>query len=108
MRSRSPRSTRSPHTAGRKHVLWAATHPPILFASRRFEELVFARIKFFTAGLPEDRRANYYMEREWRLHDGLAFSLGNIARIFLRRDYCQQFHEDEPGLHRRGLPSLLG
>lgn len=61
-----------------------------------FEELVFARIKFFTAGLPEENRENYYMEREWRLHDGLPFRLGDIARIFLPRGYCQQFHEDVP------------
>jgi hypothetical protein len=61
-----------------------------------FEVLVFARIKFFTEGLPEDHRENYYMEREWRLHDGLAFRLGEIARIFLPLDYRQQFHEDVP------------
>jgi hypothetical protein len=64
-----------------------------------FEELVFARIKFFAAGLSEDDSENYYMEREWRLHNGLAFRLGDIAHIFLPReprDYCQQFHEDVP------------
>jgi len=44
-----------------------------------FEELVFARMKFFTTGLPEDHDENFYMEREWRLHDGLAFYLGDIA-----------------------------
>jgi hypothetical protein len=53
-------------------------------------------MKFFTAGLPEDHDENFYMEREWRLHDGLAFYLGDIARIFLPRDYCQQFPEDVP------------
>ena len=36
------------------------------------------------------------MEREWRLHDGLAFRLGDVARIILPRDYCEQFHEDVP------------
>jgi hypothetical protein len=61
-----------------------------------FEELVFARMKFFTAGLPEDHDENFYMEREWRLHDGLAFRLGDIARIFLPRDYCQPFQEEIP------------
>jgi hypothetical protein len=58
-----------------------------------FEALVFGRIKFFTAGLPEDDSQNYYMEREWRLHDGLAFRLGDIARIYLPRNYCQKFHD---------------
>jgi len=61
-----------------------------------FDELVFARIKFFTEGLPEQHRQNYYMEREWRLHDGLAFRLKDIARIILPRDYSKQFHKDVP------------
>jgi hypothetical protein len=69
-----------------------------------FEELVFARMKFFTAELPEEHRENYYMEREWRLHDGLAFRLGDIARIFLPRNYCQQFHEDVPGYTGKVFP----
>jgi len=61
-----------------------------------FEELVFARTKFFTAGLSEDDRDNYYMEREWRTHKGLSFRLGDIARIFLPPDYCERFHDDVP------------
>jgi hypothetical protein len=61
-----------------------------------FEKLVFGRMKFFTAGLPEDHEENFYMEREWRLDDGLAFRLGDVARIFLPLDYCRQFHEDIP------------
>lgn len=61
-----------------------------------FEELVFARTKFFKEGLAEDDSENYYMEREWRLPDGLAFRLGNIARLILPRDYCEQFHVDVP------------
>jgi len=60
------------------------------------EELIFARMKFFTEGLLENDRENFYMEREWRLHDGLAFSLDNVARIFLPPDYRQQFQEDIP------------
>jgi hypothetical protein len=69
------------------------------------EELVFARIKFFTAGLPEGHRENYYMEREWRLHGGLAFRLGDIARIFLPRDYCQRFHGDVPDYTGKVCPA---
>jgi len=60
------------------------------------EELVFARMKFFTEGLPEDHDENFYMEREWRLHDGLAFRLEDISRIFLPQDYTEQFHEAIP------------
>jgi hypothetical protein len=64
---------------------------------RDLDELMFARMKFFEAGLPEGDDENFYMEREWRLHgDGLRFRLGDIARIFLPQEYCQQFHEDIP------------
>jgi hypothetical protein len=60
------------------------------------EELLFARMKFFTAGLPENHDENFYMEREWRLHNGLTFRLEDVARIFVPQDYCQQFYEDIP------------
>ena len=68
----------------------------MLFRSTELEELVFARMKFFTEGLPEDHDENFYMEREWRLHDGLAFRLEDISRIFLPQDYTEQFHEAIP------------
>ena len=49
-----------------------------------------------TGSLPEEHDENFYMEREWRLHEGLAFGLGDVARIFLPPNWCQQFHEDIP------------
>jgi hypothetical protein len=58
------------------------------------EELVFAGIKFFASGLPEEHKDNFYMEREWRLSDGLAFSASDIARIILPRAYARRFHDD--------------
>lgn len=61
-----------------------------------FEELVFARMKFFTQGLPENHEDNFYMEREWRLHEGLSFCLGDIARIFLPVPYRERLGEDVP------------
>jgi hypothetical protein len=36
------------------------------------------------------------MEREWRLHDGLNFYLGDIARIYLPQDYHIKIREDVP------------
>jgi len=69
-----------------------------------FEELIFARTKFFTVGLSDDAHENYYMEREWRLPDGLSFRLENIARIILPRDYCQRFHGDVPDYNGEVLP----
>ena len=61
-----------------------------------FEELVFSGTKFFTAGLAEQHEDDVYMEREWRLREGLAFSMGDIARIILPRGYERQFREDVP------------
>ncbi len=72
------------------------------------EELIFARIKFFQEGLPEDHLDNYYMEREWRLHDGLAFRLEDLARIYLPQGYRKQFHEDVPDYKGAVDPPLDG
>lgn len=75
-----------------------------------FDELVFGRMKFFTEGLPENHEENFYMEREWRLHDGLAFRIGDIARIFLPLDFRQRFREDIPEyagpVHSAGAPRV--
>lgn len=60
------------------------------------ESLVFAQIKFFTAGLPEDHLQNFYMEREWRLRDGLAFRPEDIARIIIPADFVERFRRDRP------------
>jgi hypothetical protein len=68
------------------------------------EELIFARIKFFTEGLPKEHPNNYYMEREWRLYDGLAFRLADISRIILPQDYRRQFQEDVPDYIGEVLP----
>jgi hypothetical protein len=64
------------------------------------EELVFARTKFFTAGLPEYHNENYYMEREWRLHEGLAFRLEDVVRVILPRNYVDRFRVDVPDYDR--------
>jgi hypothetical protein len=60
------------------------------------EDLVFSGLKFFESGLPEEHEENYYMEREWRLRQGLAFDLTDIARIVLPRIYEQRLREDVP------------
>ncbi len=72
------------------------------------EELIFARIKFFQEGLTEDHPHNYYMEREWRLHGGLAFRLEDLARIYLPQGYRKQFHEYVPDYNGDFYPPLDG
>jgi len=60
------------------------------------EFLVFGQLKFFTVGLAEDDPDNFYMEREWRVPEGLAFGLGDITRIIMPREFADQFRADVP------------
>jgi hypothetical protein len=47
------------------------------------DEMVFARIKFFSVGLPGEHDHNYYMEREWRVRGDVTFPLNRVRRIIL-------------------------
>jgi len=47
------------------------------------EKLVFSYLKFFTAELPHEDADNYYMEREWRKRNGLAFNVENVAGLYV-------------------------
>jgi hypothetical protein len=47
------------------------------------DEMVFARIKFFNVGLPDEDFHNYYMEREWRVWGDVNFRLNRVRRIIL-------------------------
>ncbi len=60
------------------------------------EFLVFGQLKFFAVGLAEDDPDNFYMEREWRVPEGLAFGLDDIARIIMPRDFADQFRVAVP------------
>jgi Putative abortive phage resistance protein AbiGi, antitoxin len=65
------------------------------------EDLIFSGLKFFESGLPEEHEENYYMEREWRLREGLVFDLTDVARIVIPRVYEPRLREDIP--EYRGL-----
>jgi hypothetical protein len=58
----------------------------------------------FAKPFEEERRltdpANYYMEREWRVHGEVVFGLGNVRRIFIPETYAKEF--------RRRLPEYSG
>ncbi len=60
------------------------------------EFLVFGQLKFFTVGLPEDEPDNFYMEREWRVPDGLAFRPDDIARVIMPLEFAQRFRVEVP------------
>jgi hypothetical protein len=69
------------------------------------EFLVFGQLKFFTVGLAEDDPDNFYMEREWRAPEGLAFGLDDIARIIMPREFADQFLDEVSRSTRRASRS---
>jgi len=51
------------------------------------DQMVFAHLKSFDGLLPDDHIDNFYMEREWRKMNGLAFRLENVKRIIVPVDF---------------------
>ncbi len=57
---------------------------------------VFGQLKFFSVGLAADDPDNFYMEREWRVPEGFAFCLDDIARIIVPGEYADRLRTDLP------------
>lgn len=57
---------------------------------------VFSFMKFFDAGKNEEDPDNYYMEREWRKWGNLQFTLEDVSRVILPKDYAARFRKDVP------------
>jgi hypothetical protein len=60
------------------------------------EFLVFGQLKFFTVGLAGDDIDNFYMEREWRVPEGFAFRLDDIARVIVPRAFADPLRSAMP------------
>jgi hypothetical protein len=60
------------------------------------DQTVFARLKFFGGRLPEDHLENFYMEREWRKMDGLAFRLEDVQRVIVPLPFVSRFKQEFP------------
>ncbi len=58
--------------------------------------LVFGQLKFFTVGLAGDDPDSFYMEREWRVPEGFACRLDDIARVIVPREFADQLRSDMP------------
>lgn len=52
--------------------------------------------KVFDPRLPDDDPANYYMEREWRVHGDVAFALEEVRRVVLPEGYAPALRKDVP------------
>lgn len=51
-------------------------------------------VKGFDATASDEDEENVYMEREWRTPFSVRFSLDDVSRIFLPREFAQRFRED--------------
>ena len=60
------------------------------------EYLMFGQLKFFLVGLTQDDPDNFYMEREWRVPDGLAFRESDVIRLIMPRNFADQFRAEMP------------
>ncbi len=57
---------------------------------------VFSYLKFFDHALLDHHPDNYYFEREWRIVGSLRFSVDDILRVFMPKEYAKQFRKDCP------------
>jgi hypothetical protein len=58
--------------------------------------MVFAHLKFFDGLLAEDHLDNFYMEREWRKMDGLAFRIEDVRRVIVPLPFVSRFRQEFP------------
>ncbi len=57
---------------------------------------LLTHLKPFDSQLVEDDKANYYMEREWRVIGGFRFQVDDVARVIMPREYARKFREALP------------
>lgn len=57
---------------------------------------VFTYCVPFNSALDESDESQFYMEREWRALGDVQFSLADVERVILPREYASQFRSDVP------------
>lgn len=57
---------------------------------------LLTHLKPFDSQLLEDDKANYYMEREWRVINGFRFQVHDVARVIIPREYARKFRDMVP------------
>jgi hypothetical protein len=60
-------------------------------------EYVFSYCVPFNSLLDESDERHYYMEREWRVLEDVRFSLADVERVILPREYSGRLRADLPG-----------
>jgi hypothetical protein len=61
-----------------------------------FSLYVFGYIKYMDVGLADDDVRNFYMEREWRVLNGVSFQLDDIVRVLIPEVFARTFRVDVP------------
>jgi len=57
---------------------------------------VFSYIKGFDAKRIFEDERHFYMEREWRVANNVAFGINDVYRVFFPKKYAAQFRKDLP------------
>lgn len=57
---------------------------------------VLSHLKFFDPSVADWHKANFYMEREWRISGDVAFGLRDVRRVIVTEGYAQKFRRDFP------------
>jgi hypothetical protein len=60
------------------------------------DQMVFAHLKSFDGLLSEDDLENFYMEREWRKMDGLAFRPEDVWPLILPLPFVSRIQREFP------------
>jgi hypothetical protein len=60
------------------------------------DEYVFSYCVPFDSALEESHQRHFYMEREWRVRGEVRFTLADVERVVLPREYATQFRSDLP------------
>jgi hypothetical protein len=57
---------------------------------------LLSHLKFFDPSVADWDKANFYMEREWRISGDVAFDLQDVRRVIVTEGYAEKFRRDFP------------
>jgi hypothetical protein len=84
-------------SSGQQHSTYDFMQGPWWSDYQEFFSLyVFGYVKFMDAGLADDDARNFYMEREWRVLNGVTFELDDVVRVLIPEAFARTFRVDFP------------
>jgi len=64
---------------------------------RFLDYVVLSYLKPFDESKPEVDPDNYYMEREWRTLTSIRFTLPDVHRVIIPKEYASRLRQNVPG-----------